>query len=84
MEIIDVWAQLPTARFLEEPWLKTLLRWTGQEGGIPLQTPDMLLAQMEEAGVSMTLISAWTGPSGDLISNDEVERAVDAAPLKLR
>ena len=84
MEIIDVWAQLPTARFLEEPWLKTLLRWTGQEGGIPLQTPDMLLAQMEEAGVSMTLISAWTGPSGDLISNDEVERAVDAAPQKLR
>lgn len=84
MEIIDVWAQLPTARFLEEPWLKTLLRWTGQESGIPAMTPQMLLAQMEEAGVSMTLISAWAGPSGDLISNDEVERAVDAAPEKLR
>ncbi len=84
MYIIDVWAQLPSKRFLEEPWLATLLRWTGQEKGIAPLEPQDLLQQMDEGGVSISLISAWHGPAGELISNDDVERAVDAAPERLR
>lgn len=84
MEIIDVWAQLPSERFLKEPWLETLLRWTGQKAGIEPLSPEDLLRQMDEAGVAISLISAWHGPSGALITNDEVERAVDAAPERFR
>jgi uncharacterized protein len=84
MEIIDVWAQLPTARFMKEPWLKSLLRWTGQSEDPPTPTPQDLLAQMDEAGVSMSLISAWSSPTGALITNDDVEAAMKAAPERLR
>ncbi|MAW81507.1 MAG: amidohydrolase [Parvularcula sp.] len=84
MEVIDVWAQLPSERFLKEPWLETLLRWTGQKAGIAPLSPEDLLRQMDEAGVAISLISAWHGPSGALITNDEVERAVDAAPERFR
>jgi uncharacterized protein len=84
MEIIDVWAQLPTARFMKEPWLKSLLRWTGQSEDPPTPTPQDLLAQMDEAGVSMSLISAWSSPTGALITNDDVEAVMKAAPERLR
>ena len=84
METIDVWAQLPTDRFMRAPWLVSLLRWTGQEGSAPLPTVEAFLREMDVAGVSMSLISAWHGPSGNLISNDEVEAAVDVAPERLR
>jgi hypothetical protein len=83
-EIIDVWAQLPTARFQREKWLASLLRWTGEEAAavdVPVAT---LIAAMDEAGVALSLISGWSSPKGDLISNDEVERAIDAAPTRLR
>ncbi len=84
MEIVDVWAQVPTDRFMRAPWLASLLRWTGQDGNAPLPTLDGFLREMNAAGVSMSLISAWCGPSGDLISNDEVEATIDAAPERLR
>lgn len=83
-KIIDVWAQLPTARFLQEKWLASLLRWTGEEAAavdVPVAT---LIAAMDEAGVALSLISGWSSPKGDLISNDEVERAIDAAPGRLK
>lgn len=84
MDIIDVWAQLPTKRFMSEPWLATLLRWTGQVENPPVPGPDDLIAEMDAAGVSMSPISAWDGPQGALIANDDVECAVDAAPDRLR
>ncbi len=84
MTIIDVWAQIPTARFMREPWLASLLRWTGQVENAPVPTVQDLLAEMDAAGVSKALISAWRGPAGDLISNDEVEASVAVAPDRLR
>ncbi len=84
MEIIDVWAQLPTVRFMREPWLATLLRWTSQSDDPPIPKPEALIAEMDAAGVSTSLISAWCGPGGDLISNDDVEAATDAAPGRLK
>lgn len=83
-EIIDVWAQLPTARFWRERWLASLLRWTGDEAPSEDKPAEALVAAMDEAGVSVSLISGWSSPKGDLISNDEVERAIDAAPARLK
>ncbi|HNS87310.1 MAG TPA: amidohydrolase family protein [Parvularculaceae bacterium] len=83
-EIIDVWAQLPTARFWREKWLASLMRWTGGEAPSADTPVEILIAAMDEARVSLSLISAWSSPKGDLISNDEVEAAIDAAPTRLK
>lgn len=88
-KIIDVWAQLPTARFWREKWLASLMRWTAQETPSTDTPVEMLTAAMDEAGVGISLISGWSSPKGDLISNDEVERAIDlsrrdGAPARLK
>lgn len=83
-DIVDVWTQLPTERFQREPWLGSLLRWTGQAAEPAAVPVEALIASMDEAGVSKAVISGWSSPKGDLISNDEVERAIDAYPSRLK
>src|SRR5215217_4644096 len=64
--------QHPTQRFLRQPAFESLRRWTGQQipdEEIPIQ---MTLAAMDAAGISFGLLSAWHGPQGPLITNDEV------------
>lgn len=78
MVTVDVWAQQPTERFMAQPWLDTLLRWTGQDRSLP--TVEHLLAAMDAGGVDVALLSAWHGPVGSLISNDEVAAVVAAHP----
>ena len=84
-EIIDAWAQHPTARHLNHPMFESLRRWT--KGGLAATADEMpvaaTLAAMDEGGVGRSLISAWTGPRGDLISNDEVASFVRQAPDRL-
>lgn len=81
---IDVWAQITTERMARAPWLATLLRWTGraQDAGTP--TPQSTLAAMDAGGVDLALLSAWYGPSGSLISNEEVAAQIAVAPDRLR
>lgn len=69
--IVDVWMQHPTTRFLDQPFLESLRRWVGSEQltEIPI---EFTLAGMEAAGVSVGLAAAWHGPTGALITNDEV------------
>jgi len=83
-EVVDVWAQITTERMAARPWLETLLRWTGRPGDTSLPTVASTLAAMDEAGVSVALLSAWHGPEGSLISNEEVAAQVDAAPHRFR
>lgn len=83
MDVVDVWAQLPNERFQRERWLEPLLRWTGRTFPAPPVGPAELVAAMDEAGVSAALIAGWSSPAGDLIANDEVARALDAAPGRL-
>jgi predicted TIM-barrel fold metal-dependent hydrolase len=81
--IIDAWAQHPTRRHLEHPMFESLRRWTRgalPQGEVPVSTT---LATMDEAGVDISLLSAWVGPHGDLISNDEVAGFVREAPGRL-
>jgi predicted TIM-barrel fold metal-dependent hydrolase len=84
MPIIDVWMQHPTKRFLAQPFLDSLRRWTRQampEDEVPL---ELTLASMDQAGVDLGLIAAWWGPNGALIDNDEVAACVRAHPRRLR
>ncbi|MEM8770505.1 MAG: amidohydrolase family protein [Pseudomonadota bacterium] len=69
--VIDAWMQITTRKLAAEPWLAPLLRWTGQDLSNTLPTVKTTLAAMDEAGVATGLISAWTGPTGALVTNDE-------------
>ena len=81
--IIDAWAQHPTRRFLEQPMFESLRRWT--HGALPggELAVSTTIAAMDEAHIGLSLISAWSGPRGDLISNDEVAGFVAQAPDRL-
>jgi uncharacterized protein len=81
---VDVWAQIPSARMASAPWLKTLLRWTGREDGGLLHTPQSTLAAMDAGGVEIAFLSAWYGPEGPLIANEEVAAQIDAASSRFR
>jgi len=81
---IDVWAQITTERMATQPFLATLLRWTGQSGQPPVPTVEQTLASMDAAGVGVALLSAWHGPQGSLISNEEVATQIEAAPDRFR
>jgi predicted TIM-barrel fold metal-dependent hydrolase len=66
------------------PWLATLLRWTGRTETSFLPTRDSTLAAMDAKRVDIALLSAWYGPEGPLISNEEVAEQVAAAPTRFR
>ena len=84
MNAVDVWAQITTQRMAQQPWLKTLLRWTDQQSGSLVPSVQSTLEAMDAAGVAVALLSAWYGPDGDLISNEEVAAQVAAAPGRFR
>jgi predicted TIM-barrel fold metal-dependent hydrolase len=79
---VDVWCQETTERFIQSPWLATLLRWTDQEERRATSVPATVAA-MDRAGVDAALMSAWCGPTGWLISNDEVAAAMAQHPRRL-
>jgi hypothetical protein len=88
--IIDAWAQHPTARHLAHPMFDSLRRWTrGAAGPLGAAAPtvdwpvSVTLTAMDEGGITCSLISAWEGPRGSLISNDEVASFVRQAPERL-
>lgn len=82
MGIVDVWAQQPNPAFMQAPWLATLLRWTGRPDDRRAPALEETLGAMDAAGVEVALLSAWHGPLGPLIGNDEVAAAVARAPSR--
>ncbi|WP_084398106.1 amidohydrolase family protein [Henriciella aquimarina] len=84
MGIIDVWGQITTERMEQAPWLATLNRWTGRGGSDDRPTPGSTVAAMDRAGVNMMLLSAWYGPEGSLVSNEELAAQIDEAPRRFR
>jgi predicted TIM-barrel fold metal-dependent hydrolase len=85
--IIDAWAQHPTARHLNQPMFESLRRWARAGQGDSAAADEwpvaLTVASMDEAGIAKSLISAWEGPQGSLISNDEVAGFVAQAPGRL-
>jgi uncharacterized protein len=73
VDVVDVWMQHPTLRFLEHDMLASLRRWTAAQ--LPEEAPgiDVTVGAMDEAGVGFGLLSAWSAPHQPaLIGNDEV------------
>src|SRR4051794_14561420 len=69
---VDAWMQHPTGGFLGHEMFESLRRWTGEQA-LPDDLPiDLTVAAMDAAGISIGLLSAWHGPGGPLIGNDEV------------
>jgi len=83
MPIVDAWAQHPTQRLTRHEMFASLRRWTGDS----MPTEDIpvavTLAAMDAGGVDQALISAWYGPEGSFISNDEVASFVAQADGRL-
>jgi uncharacterized protein len=80
---IDAWIQHPTPRFIQQDMFASLRRWTGDEpppGEIPLA---VTLEAMDAGGIAEAMVSAWHGPEGALISNEEVAGWVAEAPGRL-
>lgn len=79
---IDVWMQHPTERFLASPIFESLRRWvsTIPKGDLPV---SMTLQAMDAGQVDVALLSAWYGPNGSLISNEEVFEWTKAASNRL-
>ncbi|MGH3442530.1 MAG: amidohydrolase family protein [Nitriliruptorales bacterium] len=75
--------QHPTLRLLRHDMLASLRRWTDLEVPGEELPIDLTIAAMDAGGVDVGLVSAWHGPSGELISNDEVAGWVKAHPGRL-
>jgi predicted TIM-barrel fold metal-dependent hydrolase len=64
--------------------LDSLWRWTGKKPPQEEIPVEETLAVMDAGGVDLGLISAWYGPEGALVSNDEVASFAATAPDRLR
>jgi len=73
-----------TERMAREPWLEPLLKWTKQTGAPVVPTVESTIQVMDEASVEISILSAWHGPTGSLISNQEVSDQIDQAPDRFR
>lgn len=78
--VIDAWIQHPTPRFLAQPMFASLLRWMGVTELPPSIPLELTITALEQAGVRHALVSAWHGPGGVLISNDEVAATARSRP----
>jgi uncharacterized protein len=83
--IIDAWLQHPTGAFLRQPMFASILRWRGLDPAAVPETvaPAFTLAALDDAGVDRALVSAWWGPHGPILSNDEVAALARAHPDRL-
>lgn len=83
-DIIDAWMQLPNRTYLLDPMFDSLRRWPTAWRTLAQDNPDVshsdALGTFRAQGVSKVLASAWWGPSGPMITNDEVARAVQGNP----
>lgn len=81
-EIIDAWMQLPNKEYLLDPMFDSLRRWPTAWRALAEEHPDIshdeALKTFREQGVTRAIASAWWGPAGPMITNDEVAAAVKA------
>jgi len=83
--IIDAWIQHPTLRHSNHEMFESLRRWMGKDGSFTeALSLEFTIAAMDAAGVDIGLTSAWYGPEGALIDNDEVAGFVARHPDRLR
>ncbi len=78
--IIDVWMQHPTLKFVNHPMFESLRRWTKTDKVTDEIPVEFTIASMDEGHVQKGLICGWWGPQGPLIANDEVASLVKRFP----
>src|SRR5918994_7017120 len=81
--IVDAWIQHPTLRLLRHEMLAPLMRWSGREAPTEELPLSATIAAMDAGGIDFGLVSAWHGPDGTLIANDEVAGFVAQHPDRL-
>lgn len=77
--VVDAWIQHPTEAFRRYPPFSRLLKWRGMNS-FPAVSHEMTSGLMGAADVDIALASAWWGPNGPLISNDDVAALVASDP----
>ncbi len=82
--IIDAWIQHPTPSFLGRDMFASLRRWMGITELPESIPPEFTLMALDGAGVQRALVSAWWGPEGPLLTNDDVAALVAAYPDRLK
>ena len=81
--IVDAWIQHPTPSFLGQDMFASLRRWMGITE-LPESIPhEFTMMALDGAGIQRALVSAWWGPNGPLLSNDDVASIVAAHPDRL-
>ncbi len=80
--IVDAWMQHPTKAFLSDDMFAPLLRWIGMTEVPDHIPPEFTVGAMDYGGVDLSLASAWWGPKGEMISNDEVHALVQKYPKR--
>ena len=83
MTIIDAWIQHPTPAFMRHPMFASLLRWMGVDEPPEFIPPELTIGALDAAKVDRALASAWWGPRGPLLSNDEVAELTRKFPDRL-
>jgi predicted TIM-barrel fold metal-dependent hydrolase len=83
-DVIDVWMQHPTLRHANHEMFASLRRWMGVASFAEALPLEATIAAMDAGGVGLGLTSAWYGPEGSLIDNDEVAGFVARHPDRLR
>src|SRR5262245_30845213 len=78
--IIDAWMQHPNGDWIKNPMFDSLRRWQPGAWSETSQPIEATLAEMDKAGVARGMLCAWWGPSGPMISNDEVAHHCRAHP----
>jgi uncharacterized protein len=78
--VVDAWMQHPTPGFLAQPMFASLRRWRGSTEAPPEVPLEMTAEVLRASGVQRAMLSAWWGPSGAILSNDEVASWVAAEP----
>jgi uncharacterized protein len=78
--VIDAWMQHPSQRWLDNEMFSSLRRWKPGPFSETEQPVTTTLEMMDRAGVGRGLLCAWWGPSGPMISNDDVAELCAAHP----
>src|SRR6187200_2033521 len=85
--IIDGWMQFPNRAFLLDPMFDALRRWPSHWRELAESAPDLTpgeaLLTFEAQGASTVIASAWWGPRGPMITNDEVGTLVRRYPNRV-
>ncbi|KZS68991.1 amidohydrolase [Mycobacterium kansasii] len=72
--------QHPSATVMNHPMFESLRKWSHASLRDEMFPLEWTIAAMDDAGVAMGLLCGWWAPSGPLISNAEVARAVERYP----